>query len=450
MKGIKIGLIVLSSFIAISLCGILVYGLAGGARFRDEGPQGHNNVQLVLEKEIPLDGIDSISILYNMNSNDIYLHESENEAVTVREYSSSEMSEKEISTVEVNGNSLEVRGARRNYDGIGFHLFYIGRGAYSRHYTEVYLPASYCGELLLKTSSGDIVSNFDIVLDRDCSVSSSSGDVRFSSVTADNVSVDTSSGYVTMEDIDAKADGSAGTVSIRTSSGDVNVKTITGETGIESSSGYVTVERIQGDARLKTSSGDMHVKEIAGEAETESSSGDVTIGTITGDAHLKTSSGDISVQHIDGNIQTTSNSGYVKISEGSGDRMITTSSGSVIAGGTESGFRVITQSGDVQITVQRGAGSIETTSGDIQLGLQELAGTLSVNSSSGYVSIMLSAENEFEFMTETSSGDIMTFFDDALNFSSRKNHAQGTYGANEQENRIEIHTSSGDVRVSKY
>ena len=99
MKSIKIGLIVALSIVTISLCGIFAYGMAGGDVFRRDRRQSYNNVQLVLEKEIPLEGIDSISILYGMNSNDVYLLESEKDAITVREYSSSELSENELSTV---------------------------------------------------------------------------------------------------------------------------------------------------------------------------------------------------------------------------------------------------------------------------------------------------------------------------------------------------------------
>ena len=82
--------------------------------------------------------------------------------------------------------------------------------------------------------------------------------------------------------------------------------------------------------------------------------------------------------------------------------------------------------------------------------MEELAGTLNINSSSGYVRIKLSAEDEFEFSADTSSGDIMTFFDSELAFSSRKDHAQGTYGVNAQGNQVKIQTTSGDIRISKY
>lgn len=444
MKRIKIALIVALSVVTIGLCGIFAYGMAGGDVFRRGRRQSYYNAQLVLEKEIPLEGIDSISILYGMNSNDVYLYESEKDAIIVREYSSSELSGKELSAIKVDGNCLEIKGARRNYGSFGFFWFGNG-GSYNRHYTEVYLPSSYQGELLLETSSGDITSELAVRSEKDVSITSSSGDVEFPSVAAENVSVNTSSGYVKAEDINAGTE-----ISIGTTSGDVDVKELTGRADIECSSGNVTAKKITGDAQLKTSSGDINIEELTGEAKTECSSGCLSIGTLTGNAQFKTTSGDVEVQYADGNVQTLTTSGSVRISEGSGDRRISTTSGSIMAGSTEGGFQVSTQSGDVQITVQKGEGSIETSSGDVRLGLEELAGALNVTSTSGYVSIRISAENEFEFMASTTSGDIMTFFDGDLTFSSGRDYAQGTHGSGGQGNRIEIKTTSGDVRISKY
>lgn len=449
MKGIRIVLIVVLSVMTVSLCGILVCGITGRNLFGNPDRQNYKEVQLVSEKEISLDGIDSISIMYGMNSNDIYFYESENNVLTIKEYSSSEMNENELSTIKVDGSSLEVKGVRRNYSD-GFRLFWFNGYFYNRHYTEVYLPEAYHGKILLETASGDIISNLDFVLEKEISIISTSGDINVPSVTASNAVINTSSGSVRADNIDTDADGSIGAIQIKTSSGDVDIKELIGETDIESSSGYLTVGAITGNTQLKTSSGDINIKEITGETKAESSSGCQMIETLTGNAQFNTTSGDVSIQSMNGGVRVETASGIVRILEGSGNRSLATSSGDIIVKGTEGNFQVSTQSGDAQINMQKGAGSIDTSSGDIQLGLEELAGTLDIDSSSGYVNIKLSAENGFEFEADTSSGDIETFFDSDLSFSSRGHHAQGTYGANTQENRIEIQTTSGDIRISKY
>ena len=61
----------------------------------------------------------------------------------------------------------------------------------------------------------------------------------------------------------------------------------------------------------------------------------------------------------------------------------------------------------------------------------------------------LSKMDSFAFEANTTSGEIDTFFDDSLKFSKRGNSAEGTYGSNTQGNKIDIETTSGDVRITK-
>ncbi len=448
MKHIKIALIVILSVMTLGLCGILVSGIMERNLFRESGRQQYNEVELVLEREIPVDGINDISVLYNMNDNDIYLFESGTDTVIIKEYSSSEMDANELSAINVSEDSIEVKGAGRNIHE-GFRFFFFNSYYYARHYTEVYIPASFSGELLLETASGNIISDCDMNLEKSFTVASASGDVSFGSVTADNMSVSTSSGYIIMEKIDTNVNGSIGEISVETSSGDVNIKELTGVTRMESSSGYVNAEKITGDTQIKTTSGDMDIKEIVGEVKTESSSGNVSIGNVTGNAKIRTTSGDISIQHIEGGLQSVSSSGYVRVLEGNGDRSISTSSGDIILEVIEGNFQFSTQSGEIQAAIQKGEGSIETTSGNIRLELAELIGVLDINSSSGSVSVQLSSDTEFGFLADTVSGSINTFFDSDPGIICMEDQVQGTYGANGQGNQVTIRTTSGDVSVSK-
>lgn len=166
MRKLKITALVLLCIVTAGLCGIFAYGMAGhdiygigyGGGWNDDGfADAYGSPQLVLEKEVSLDGIDSISIQYNMNNNDIYLYESENEKLTVKEYSELDLAEDMLSTVTVKGSSIEVRGKRR--DGRSYQIqvgmFGVRTAA---GYTEIGLPSSYKGKLALSTVSGDITS----------------------------------------------------------------------------------------------------------------------------------------------------------------------------------------------------------------------------------------------------------------------------------------------------
>lgn len=413
MRKLRIGLLVALCIITAFLCGIFAYGMSGhniywGFWGRDFDFAG---MHLVLEKEVPLDGIDSISISYDMSSNDIYLHEGEGSTLTIREYNEAELKENELSTVTVKGSRLEIKGKGRNYRNYSAGFFRIGYGG---GYTEIWLPASYKGELALATSSGDISSDMDIALEKDLKASTTSGDIGMQDIAAENVSLECSSGGIRIDNINTERNGTAGNISMATTSGDIAVKQLAGETRIGCSSGCVTADGIIGNAQIETTSGD------------------------------------ITVQRIDGNAEVGASSGRVKIKEGSGGRSIRTTSGDVTLEGADSPWEIHTSSGEVWLKAQKGGGGIETTSGDVNLELVELTGALDIGCSSGYVNIKLSQDNAFTFSADTSSGDISTFFDDDLNFSKRGNNAQGTYGQNSQGNSIQIGTTSGDVKITKY
>lgn len=425
MRKVKIATLVMLCILTVGLCGIFAYGISA----HDQTYKSSGSPKLVMEKEVPLDGIDNISVQYDMNSNDIYVYESEGDYLTIKEYSELDLKEEELSTVTVNGSGIEVRGKRRIGVNFQVRIGWFGvRSAYG--YTEIGLPPSYKGQLTLSTASGDVKSQIDISLERDFKASSSSGEITIPNITAQNVSLSSTSGDIEMDAVCTDAGGSAGAVTIATSSGDIDISQLTGEMDIESTSGEITVKQLTGKTKLKSTSGNIESEAIAG------------------DTRLQTTSGDISVGHIDGAVTAESSSGRIEIHEGSGDRKVKTTSGEIQMEEIAGVWDIRSSSGEVWLTAQEGSGSISTTSGDIELDLEKLAGNLRIDSSSGLVKIRLSQDNAFDFSADTSSGDIQTFFDKDLNFSKKGNSANGTYGDNQHGTRIEVSTTSGDVRVT--
>ena len=114
----------------------------------------------------------------------------------------------------------------------------------------------------------------------------------------------------------------------------------------------------------------------------------------------------------------------------------------------EGSFDISTTSGDIRVQAQEGQGKAQTSSGDISVELSGLTGNLNMNSTSGDVNIKLPESDSFDFEADTTSGDINTFFDDNLKFSKKGNNAQGTYGANRNGSRIDIETTSGDIKIT--
>lgn len=405
MKGLKIGLITALVMIMFGLCCILVWGIR---HTKDAFPTRttYTDMQLVLDEEVSLDGIDRINIQYDMNSNDVYFYEGEGDTLRVKEYAGYETDEGEISTVEINGNTLEIKGKRRNTHTIRIFGFGYSSGY---GYTEIWLPDSYRNALEVETSSGTIRADFDIVLDGELSFTSSSGDMTLKEVSAAAVEIMATSGRINGTGLCA-VDGD-------------------GEIVVQTSSGDVRIEQFMGNTTIETTSGRMEVETIAGSFSGSSSSGDITVGMANGNAVVST------------------NSGAVKIRGGSGTRNISTSSGDVLIEKAEDVFEVSTTSGRAVVEAEKGAGSIETSSGDVRLTLPELTGELNIRTNSGRVDIGFSKDAALMLEVNTTSGDIDTFFDDSLSFSKKGNHAKGFVGNEEQAKEVTIETSSGDVRI---
>lgn len=435
IRKIKIIMLVVLCFLTVGLCGIFVYGMMGNNLWfwaRDGRKEGNlfKSPQLVLEQEIPLNGIEQISVLYNMNSNDIHIYEKEGSSLSVKEYSELALKEDEVSTVVVTGSSLEIKGKKRNIRGaVGIGPFYIGP---VRSYTEIGLPSAYKGQLSFATSSGDISSEMDFVLEKDFKASTSSGNITMPNILATNVNLGCSSGDVAINNINTQFNDTSGEIVIKTTSGNIDA------------------DQLIGAADIESSSGDIKIKELTGGTKIKSNSGYIDSEIILGDTQITTSSGDIGVQRIDGIANVNSSSGNVKIYAGSGVRNVRTNSGDILLEGVDSAWNIQASSGSVQIKATTGSGDINTTSGDVNLDLEGLTGDLHINSSSGWAKIKISNDNSFDFEASTSSGDINTFFDKDLNFNERRNSANGVYGSNQDQRRIVVRTTSGDVEVTGY
>ena len=259
MRKMKMVTLVLLCVLTAGLCGIFAYGMSGrGIYIGDQSYESYGaDPKLVFEKEVPLDGIDTILVQYDMNNNG------------------------DLSTVTVTDNKVEVRGKRRN--GKEFQVK-LGRFGFRSviGYTEVILPASYKGQLSLLTASGDIKRETAVVLDRGFRAETSSGDIMIPEITAENVSLKCVSGDIQVTSVKAGSSDLAGKISIATSSGDIDVDQLTGEMDIESTSGEITLKNLAGGTKIKSSSGGIESEVITGNTWLETTSGDVTVQRIEG------------------------------------------------------------------------------------------------------------------------------------------------------------------------
>jgi hypothetical protein len=178
-----------------------------------------------------------------------------------------------------------------------------------------------------------------------------------------------------------------------------------------------------------------------------STSGNIEIDEVYSDRiSAAASSGNIRFQVAEGNRQFSVTSGNIKVLGGVGDSSFASSSGNITIENASGNIEAEASSGNIDIIDSLGGGEIATTSGNIKVDLTSLTEDLEIHASSGDVRVMLPDSDSFNFTSQTSSGDIRTFFDDVLNYSKKGDEASGTVGANPEFD-VTIETSSGNIRV---
>lgn len=228
--------------------------------------------------------------------------------------------------------------------------------------------------------------------------------------------------------------GYSGQLYIGTVSGDISISmdlSLEGELNLASTSG-----------EIYTNSRKIRAKKI----NVSSSSGEIHLSVLEADeVNASSTSGDIWIEKADTLVSCSSSSGDITVSSGTGNREISSTSGDVWVKELSGSISVSTSSGEINISGDRGCGSMGSISGDVYLSLAELSGDIFVDTSSGEVTMELPKEASLKFKADTSSGEINTFFDTVLDFSKRRNHAEGTVGSGERK--MEITTTSGDVTI---
>jgi len=186
---------------------------------------------------------------------------------------------------------------------------------------------------------------------------------------------------------------------------------------------------------IKTSSGNIETSDIfCSDIIIESSSGRISADSITSNKiNLKTSSGRIDVGNAGGNISVESSSGRIEIKQVNG--MLT----------------LKTTSGNIELGMVAGSVNAKTSSGRINCTVNENAGDITFNTSSGAVRLYLPQSLSFNFSSRTSSGRLTTPFSDRLsNPVNDRNLTQGIIGNNSGSGsipKVDIRTSSGSISI---
>lgn len=228
-----------------------------------------------------------------------------------------------------------------------------------------------------------------------------------------------------------------------------------GELAIKSSSGSIAQynEKLSlAELVLQTSSGSINFQNItsSGDITAQSNSGSINMGTIsaTGNFDSKTSSGSIHVKSLESaTVNCNANSGSIGLSNiVASEIVIGCSSGSIQLESVVGKMSLSSSSGSIAVSGS-GNGNFSSKSGSIFLDLNNVNGNITAEASSGNIKLNLPKNLEFHFNANTTSGGIITSFEDKLSYNKKGNLASGIIGENPIY-KIIINTSSGGISVN--
>lgn len=220
--------------IAAACLGAAVWGLALAGCSQDQP------LKLANEISFSLNGISEIAVSYD--EEEITFYESAGDKLTIKEYMTEDRSSYYARTDQSGGRIRISEGGKPLFGGDFLRCI------------EVYLPASYCENLKVTTTNGDIdISELGISL-TELRIDSTAGTVCLGTAEAKTIYLSTTSGRIEAGEL--KADG----IRIATTSGGFFCKKLDGDVAYTTTSGDANIEAAVGGGSYRNdNSGELNV-----------------------------------------------------------------------------------------------------------------------------------------------------------------------------------------------
>ena len=170
--------------------------------------------------------------------------------------------------------------------------------------------------------------------------------------------------------------------------------------------------------------------------------------------------GDISISSVSGDVKSERilELNSLRIETVSGDIKVNSVSAPTVVANTTSGeieFNKLntntsslkTTSGDIKVGSDVGTLTVDSTSGDIDMNLAEIKGASTINSISGDIEIAIEVSNNLTLEGKTSSGNVSSDINSS-NIEKGDKLLKATF--NEGENKLNITTASGDIKLDNF
>ncbi len=184
---------------------------------------------------------------------------------------------------------------------------------------------------------------------------------------------------------------------------------------IVTTNGTVTVQDVDGTARLRTSNGRVSARDVTGDLDIQTTNGGIELDQ-TGSASLRTTNGPIRAQDVRGAFEAVTTNGAVRAQ--------------VDGGGPGRPIRVETRNGAVDLTLR------EANLGDV-----------SVSTSNGAITLRLPEKTNARVMASTSHSRIDSDFQVQAAAPAARDRLEGTIGAGGPT--LDLSTSNGVIRLLK-
>ncbi len=202
------------------------------------------------------------------------------------------------------------------------------------------------------------------------------------------------------------------------------------ETALDAASGSGSQEitGIQGPVEARCGSGNISLARIGGDVEVSTGSGSLRLDEIGGSVAARTGSGNIHISSAGAGVNAATGSGRVEVGRAGAEVEATTGSGSIWLAGVSRDVRARSGSGSIQVE--------GNPTGQV---------LWDIHASSGDISLRVPSTANFELYARTSSGSIETRHPMTIVGKLRRGELRAVL--NRAEARVEVHTSSGDIRI---
>jgi len=200
------------------------------------------------------------------------------------------------------------------------------------------------------------------------------------------------------------------------------------EVNVTAASGAQTIRGVRGPVKVNAASGAIRVEKIDLDAQLTTASGSISATDIGNDVRVSTASGSVSISDAKGDVRVNALAGVIRVAKPGGRVEADTMSGAVEIQGAANNVKSHAASGRVSIQGNPGADSyweLKTVSGGVQLKVPTTA--------------------NFHLSAEAVSGEIRT--DIPIVIEEQGKHSLRAH-LGSGGGRVEVHTVSGEIRVS--